>query len=532
MSELRRVGTVLGALALSVAVAVSTPFATLSPTGHYAVATALFAAVLWVTEALPLPVTALCVPVLLTVFGVSPTLGGALAPFADPVVFLLLAGFVLAAALSNHGIDRRIAYRLVARVGTSPRRLVLALMVATAVLSMLISNTATTAMMIPVALGVARSATGAAPAGSEPASVATDGAGSAVGVDTDPDGRTDEPTNMETAALLGTAYAASIGGVGTIIGTPPNAIVVSQLSARLGYEISFAEWLLIGLPVVAVSLPVAWYLLAVRLYPPEVADVSNAREHARTALQSLGPVTPVGRRVVAIVGATAGLWLLGGFDFLFESLLAPTVYTTLFGGEGPSVFGVGHQGVLYFVVVGLAAIPALFLAGGIDWDDVTGIDWGTLLLLGGGLSLADALATTDAVAWLADTVLGPLVGVPIVVLVFVIVVTTILAGELASNTAMAAVLAPLLIDVGPRYADALGTTGDTAAVLLAVTGAVAASFGFALPVATPPNAIAFGTGHVGREQMLRAGSVLDVALAVVVTAVLLGLFAVVWPLVA
>ncbi|MFC7068542.1 SLC13 family permease [Halobaculum lipolyticum] len=516
----RNLAVVAGAVAVAAAVAVGTPFATLSPAGHYAVATALFAAVLWVTEALPLPVTALCVPVLLTVFGVYPSMEPALAGFADPVVFLLLSGFVLAVALSNHGIDRRIAYRLVARIGTSPRRLVLALMVATASLSMLISNTATTAMMVPVAVGVARStAGGGSPGATAAAAPETDG------------GTDGEPTNTETAALLGVAYAASIGGVGTLIGTPPNAIVVAQLSAQLGYEIGFAEWLLVGLPVVAASLPVAWYLLAVRLYPPEVADVSGAREYADAALRDLGPVTPTGRRVVAIAGATAALWLLGGMEFLFADVLPATWYTTLFGGTGASVFGVGHRGALYFVVVGLAAIPALFLAGGVEWTDVQGIDWGTLLLLGGGLALADALSATDAVSWLASATLGPLVGAPVVVLVFAVVVTTVAASELVSNTAIAAVLAPLLIDAGPRYADALGTTGDAAAVLLAVTGAVAASFGFALPVATPPNAIAFGTGRVDRARMLRAGSVLDLVLAVVVTAVLLALFALVWPVV-
>ncbi|MFC6784572.1 SLC13 family permease [Halobaculum halobium] len=515
----RRVDAAVVAVAVAAAgtVALGPGAPSLSPAGRYVLATGVFAAILWVTEALPLPVTALCIPVLLTVFGVYPTLGGALVGFADPVLALLLAGFVLAAALSKHDVDRRIAYRLVARIGTSPRRLVLAVMVATAGLSMLISNTATTAMMVPVALGVARTTVG------KPAEIAQpDGPA-------DQAGNADTPTNVETAALLGTAYAASIGGVGTLIGSPPNAIVVSQLSARLGYDVGFAEWMLVGVPLVAVSLPIAWYLLAVRLYPPEVTDVTGAREHARKQLASLGPVGPVGRRVVAVAAGTAGLWLLGGVDFLFEPLLPGRWYTTLFGGSGESVFGLGHQGVLYYVLVGLIAIPVLFVVDAVEWDDVQSIDWGTLVLLGGGLSLADALARTDAVAWLADTALGPLVGVPIVVLVFTIVVATILVGELASNTAMAAVLAPLLIDVGPRYADALGTSGELASVLLVVTGGVAASFGFALPVATPPNAIVFGTGRVDRSRMLRAGSVLDVVLAVVVTGVLLALFVLVWP---
>ncbi|MFC7137937.1 SLC13 family permease [Halobaculum litoreum] len=519
MTPRRRLGVVVGALGASAAVSLATPFGGLSAVGHYALATAVFAAVLWVTEALPLPVTALCVPVLLTTYGVFPTLGRALDGFADPVVFLLLTGFVLAAALSKHGIDRRIAYRIVLRVGTSPRRLVLAVMVATAGLSMVISNTATTAMMVPVAVGVTAATTDDSP-GAGPGAVGPE-AGDP------PEG----PTNVETAALLGTAYAASIGGVGTVIGTPPNAIVVAQLSATLGYEISFLDWLVVGLPVVVVTLPAAWYLLAVRLYPPREASVGGAREHARAALDALGPLDPVGRRVAAIVAAVAALWLLGGADEAIAPLLSPRVRTTLFGGPGASVFGVGHEGLLDFVVVGLAAIPALFLAGGVEWDDAAGIDWGTLVLLGGGLSLADALASTDAVAWLADAALSPLVDVPVVLLVFAVVLGTVVASELASNTAMAAILAPLLIGAGPRYADALGTTGEGASVLLAVTGAVAASFGFALPVATPPNAIAYGTGRVDRARMLRAGSVLDVVAAVLVTATLLALFAVVWPVV-
>ncbi|GAA0204406.1 SLC13 family permease [Halobaculum roseum] len=525
----RRVDATIVAVAVTAAgvVALGPGEASVSQTGRYVLATGAFAAILWVTEALPLPVTALCIPTALTVFGVYPTLGGALVGFADPVLALLLAGFVLAAALSKHDIDRRIAYRLVARIGTSPRRLVLALMIATAGLSMLISNTATTAMMVPVALGVARTTVGTPLESSGTKADGTYGGNRIEGRPSDGDG--DSPTNIETAALLGTAYAASIGGVGTLIGSPPNAIVVSQLSARLGYDIGFAEWLIVGLPLVAVSLPIAWYLLAVRIYPPEAVDATVAREHARERLASLGPVDPAGRRVVIIAAATAGLWLLGGADFLFEPMLPDQWYTTLFGGAGRSVFGLGHQGVLYYVIVGLVAIPVLFVAGTVEWDDVQSIDWGTLILLGGGLSLADALARKDAVSWLADTALEPLVGVPIVVLVFVIVVATILVGELASNTAMAAVLAPVLIDIGPHYADALGTTGDLASVLLVVTGGVAASSGFALPVATPPNAIAFGTGRVGRVQMLRAGSALDVVLAVVVTVVLLALFLLVWP---
>lgn len=295
----------------------------LSTTGTFALATMVFAAVLWVTEGLPLPATALCVPILLTLFGVFPTMAAALRGFADPIIFLLLAGFVLAEALQKHGIDRRIAYHLILGLGTSPRRLVLAIMSATAFLSMIVSNSATTAMMIPIALGVAHE----------------------IGGENHSTGEDDrQASNLEISLLLGTAYAASLGGVGTLIGTPANAIVVSQLEAYLGYQIGFLDWLVIGLPLVIVSLPIAWYLLAFRLFPPEVTDVSRARQRAEQTLTEMGSLDPAGRRTLGITGITAGLWVLGGLDFLFEGVLPAAWFDTLFSGAG-SIVGVPHQGV-------------------------------------------------------------------------------------------------------------------------------------------------------------------------------------------
>jgi sodium-dependent dicarboxylate transporter 2/3/5 len=499
MTDRTRVAGLLAAVTGTVLVA-TVPISDLSQSGQFALAAMTFAAVLWVTEALPLPVTALLVPVVVTGFGIFPTLGGAFAGFADPVIFLMLAGFALAQALQKHGVDRLVAYRILGALGSSPRRLVLAVMVATAGLSMVVSNTATTAMMAPIALGIGAQVT-----------------------------TTDSPTeaNVGVALLLGTAYAASLGGLGTIVGSPPNAIAVSQLESTIGYRVSFVDWLGVGLPLVAVTVPLTWYLLTHHLYPPQVTDVSAARESARDALAEAGGLTPAGRRVVVVAAATAGLWVLGGLEFLFVDVLPPSVHTTLFGGEGTNVFGArGHRGLLHFTVVGLLAIPALVLSGTTDWDDLAGIDWGTLLLLGGGISLANALAATDATLWLTDATVTLLGDAPILLVVLGLVFVTIAFGELASNTAMAAILAPLLISLGPRYAGALGTGADTASAFLAITGAVAASFGFALPVATPPNAIVFGTGEVTKDQMLRAGVVLDVVMALVGTGLLFGLFVV------
>ena len=518
-----RLLTVAAAVVVTAGVAVVPISGSLTTPGQYAVATMAFAAVLWVTGALPLPVTALCVPVLLTVLGVYPDFTDAVAGFADPVVFLLLAGFVLAEALRAHGVDRRVALAVLVRFGTSPRRLVLGVMVATAMLSMVVSNTATVAMMVPVVLGIVDSVTDLTAVG--PGANAGEEPGGA-------DGEEARASNLQVGMLLGVAYAASLGGVGTLVGTPPNAIVVGQLGELVGREVTFVQWLAVGLPMVVVTLPVAWVLLTYVVYPPEQYDVGRARERAREELNSMGPLSTGGRRTVAVFAATAFLWVLGGLEFLFVGLLPPAWRVTLFGGTGTSLFGTaGHEGVLFYVLVGLLAVPALVVGGAAAWEDLVDIDWGTLLLLGGGISLANALSDTDATRWLAEVTLGPLEGAPVLFVLLAVVALVVAVGELASNTAMAAIVAPLLVNVGPAYAGALGTTAETASVLLAVTGAVAASYGFALPVATPPNAIVFGAGYVERDHMLRAGVLLDVVVVLLTTGLAYLLVLTLWPVV-
>ncbi|WP_380674345.1 SLC13 family permease [Salinigranum sp. GCM10025319] len=520
-----RLFTLVVAVLVVVAVVTAPTPPSLTAGGQFTLATMAFAAILWITGALPLALTALLIPLLLTGFGVYPAFGDAVAGFADPVIFLLLAGFMLAEALQSHGIDRRIALAILVRFGTSPRGLVLGVMVATALLSMVVSNTATVAMMVPVVVGVVGSVTDLTAVDAHDA----DNVHDADNADSTTTGAA-RVSNFQVAMLLGVAYAASLGGVGTLVGTPPNAIVVGQLDDLLGVEITFVEWLAVGLPLVALTLPVAWALLTYVVYPPEPYDVTVARDRAREELRSMGPLSAQARRTVVIFAVTALLWLFGGFEFLFAEYLPSAWRVTLFGGTGESAFGTaGHQGVLYYVVVGLAAVPALVVSGAVAWDELVDIDWGTLLLLGGGISLANALADTQATTWLAEVTLGSLGGAPVVAVLLVVVAGTVLVGELASNTAMAAILAPLLINVGPAYADALGTSAESASVMLAVTGAVAASYGFALPVATPPNAIVFGAGYLRRDHMLRAGALLDGVVILLTTATALVLVRFVWP---
>jgi sodium-dependent dicarboxylate transporter 2/3/5 len=489
----RENGLLVLATALALAVVAAPTPAGLSPAGQAGLAATTFAGVCWLTGALPLSVTALLVPVWLTALGASPSFAAALTGFADPLIFLFLGTFVLADALGRQGVDRRVALWLVAAVGSSPRRVVLALMVATAGLSMLISNTATAALMAPLALGLV--------------SQLTHGPGEGG------DGPAAPRTNLHVAALLGVAYAASIGGVGTLIGSPPNAIVVEALAAG-GVEVSFVDWLVLGLPIVVVTLPLAWVVLVYWLYPPAPpAERGRAQARARELRRELPPLSATGWRVSGVFALVATLWVVGGLDFAVEGLLPPGLFEVLYGGPG-------SEGLLYFPLVGLLAVPALVLVGDTTVEDVAGIDWATLVLFGGGISLANALVRTEATGWLARTVFGAL-DVPTVALVVLVVALAIALSELASNTATAAILAPVLLEVGRSSAP--GAAGLSAGVLLALTGGIAASYGFALPVATPPNAIVFGTGEIGREQMLRAGLVLDAALGLVTAGLLVAL---------
>ncbi|WP_049922940.1 SLC13 family permease [Halopiger djelfimassiliensis] len=496
--------------------------------GQYAIATMFFAAVLWASGALPLAVTALTIPVLLTATGVYDDMDAALAGFADHIIFLFLAGFMLANGIQKYDIDRRIALYTIATMGGSPRRLVLAIMLVTAVLSMWVSNTATAAMMTPIAVGVLTQVLDR----DDLASAETPTA-DARATETAANGGADESvafTNMQVSMLLGTAYAASIGGVGTIIGTPPNAILVSQLNAMLDYEVGFVDWFFVGFPIVVVTLPLVWFLLTYVLYPPRLPDVTEARGVAGQQLAELGPLDPRGKRVALIFAATAGLWMLGGLGEFFEPYLSSVWMSSLFGGEGMTVFGTaGHQGLLYYVLVGVAAVPALVLADTMEWNELVDIDWGTLLLFGGGISLANALADTGATEWMAETVFSRLVGAPIVLVIGAVVLLVIFLTEMTSNSATTSIIVPLLISLGSVFSATLGLTDVSTALFLSVAGAIAASFAFALPVATPPNAIVFGSGYVKQRHMLRTGLILNAVMTAVLTVLIWLLFTFVWP---
>ncbi|WP_343749166.1 SLC13 family permease [Halarchaeum salinum] len=414
-----------------------------------------------------------------------------------------------------------------AKMGGSPRRLIGAVMLVTAFLSMWVSNTATTAMMTPIAVGVLSQVLNRDEIASTGSSSSDDSEAFADGGAV---GSADIFTNIQIAMLLGTAYAASVGGVGTIIGTPPNAVLVGQLNATLGYEIGFLDWMLIGLPVVIVTLPIVWFVLTYVLYPPNISDVSGAREQARQYLEEEGELDPRGKRVAVIFGVTAGLWVLGGLGTFLNPYIPDIWMTTLFGGSGMTIFGLeGHQGLLYYVIVGMVAIPALVLADTMEWEELVDIDWGTLLLFGGGISLAKALADTGTTGWIAETVFSDLTGMPVVIIIAVVVLLVVFLTEMTSNTATTSILVPILLSLGSVFAATLGLTDFKTAIFLSVSGTIAASFAFALPVATPPNAIVYGSGYIKQRHMMRTGVILNLIMTVILTGLIWLLFTFVWP---
>ena len=407
-------------------------------------------AVLWMTEALPLAITALLVPVIAAAMGLA-GVKDSLASFAAPPIFLFLGGFALASALSAQGIDRWLAGKL-AQLGKGKFVPVcLYLFAGTALLSMCVSNTATTAMMIPLALGII-------------SQFRTEGAA---------------PKNTYFL-LLGVAYAASIGGLGTIVGSPPNGIAAKALG------VSFSEWLKIGIPAVIILLPAMVATLHFLLKPSNEGGAIEVKaerfEFTRPRIITL-----------AIFAATALGWIFG------------TPLGKLLGISDTDTW------------VALAAIGLLAATQVVSWQEIqNGTDWGVLLLFGGGLALSAVLGSSGASLFMARLLGGAMGAWPLWAIIMGVVAFVIFLSELASNTATAALLVPIFM------AMALEFDVDAAKLVLPVT--IAASCGFMLPVGTPPNAMVFATGRIPQRSMIRVGFVMDLVFIALITAMSLLLF--------
>lgn len=394
---------------------------------------------LWLTQALDLTVTALLVPLLAALTGLLDA-RSALAAFANPVIFLFLGGFALATALQRHGLDRELATWVMRRAGGHRRRAAWLLFALTAGLSMWISNTATAALMLPLALGLLRR-----------------------------EGEAPDEADIRTDAfiLLGVAYSASLGGLGTLVGSPPNAIAAAEAG------IGFAQWLGYGIPLVLVLLPVMVAILTLALRPRLEGRVELTAAHLPWTRE---------RRLTVFIFLLAGAGWIGG---------APL--SAWLGLKSDSD-----------TLVALSTIVALVATRTLTWTEVErGTQWGILLLFGGGLALGLVMERSGTSAYLAGGIMELMREAPLALLLAVVLTFVVFLSELASNTAVAALLVPLFAGL----AGALGLS----ATALAIAIATAASCGFMLPVATPPNALVFGTGRVPQRLMMRAGLLLNLA---------------------
>ena len=458
-----RVALALGPITFVVVLLLPAP-TSIDPAGWRVAALASWMAVWWLSAAVPLEATALLPIVTLPLLGVAPV-GTVTAAYADPIIFLFLGGFFIAATLERWNLHRRFAIATVRLVGTDARRVLLGFMLASALASMWISNTATAVMMLPIAMAVTGGARG----------------------------------GFSTALLLGIAYACSIGGVATLIGTPPNAILAGAVGTILNQEMDFGSWLAIGLPISIPMFVVCWLLL-VRLFdvggPIEGLERSLEAEHQR-----LGRLGTSERLVLGVFGATALAWVLR----------APkTIGGLRIPGLTDWLPGLSDAGIAIAAALVLFVIPAP--GDGkkalLNWDTARKVPWGILLLFGGGLALAAAFETSGLTEWVGYRLQG-LQGVPFPVVVAITAGLFVILTELTSNTATAALGMPLMAGV----AEGLGL----AALPLMATAALSASMAFMLPVATPPNAIVFGSGAVPPHAMARAGLWLNMAAVGVVS---------------
>ncbi|MHC4099740.1 MAG: SLC13 family permease [Planctomycetota bacterium] len=423
--------------------------------GRVTLAVMAWMAVWWLTEAIDISATALLPIPLLPLLGAA-SVGEATAPYAHPLIFLFLGGFLVALSMQRWGLDRRIALITLRLVGDRPTNMVAGFMLATAVLSMFVSNTATTAMMLPIALSV----------------IVLLGRGT---------GESDAPgsSNFALCMMLGIAYAASIGGIGTKIGTPPNGFVLGFVEDNYGHEIDFATWLTVGLPLVVVFLPITWLLLTRFVYPVPPARIEGARALVHGAYEGLGAVKPGEWVTLIVFAATALAWIT-------RPILARWV-----PGLNDSVI-VMVAAVLLFMI----PVSARRREFTMNWQTAQKAPWGILILFGGGLSLAAAVRR-NGVAELIGNQVSALGDVPPIVLVLAVTALVIFLTELTSNTATTATLVPILAALAPG----LGVHP----YLLIFPAAIAASCAFMMPVATPPNAIVFGSGYMTIPQMCKAG---------------------------
>lgn len=460
--------SLLSGIVLSLAAYLLNPFG-LDATANKAVAVAILMITWWISEALPMPAVALIPLVLLPLFNIS-SMEEVAKAYSNPVIFLFMGGFMIGLAIEKWNLHKRIALRIVQKTGTSGNRIILGFIIATAFLSMWLSNTATAMMMFPIALSV-------------------------IAVMKDHQQQGTSLANFSLTLMLVVAYASNIGGIATIIGTPPNVAFVAFIEKKYNYDIQFVDWMLLCTPIAILLLVALYFILVKWMFPSRISNSTEANQYIHDEIKALGKMSVAEKRVLVIFIGTALLWItkdllnqLGWFklnDSMIALIGALFLFATPAGKKSDDK-------------------PAMLLT----WTDTSKMAWGILLLFGGGIALANSLEQVGVMAQVGQWLAG-FSNMHGLLLVLLIVVICIFLSEVMSNVAQVIVLAPVLASL----ADAL----QLDPLLLGIPMTLAASAASMMPMGTPPNAIVFSSGYIKLKDMIKAGFVMNIISIVLIT---------------
>ena len=484
----QKIGFGLGPILFAIVFFSPTPEG-LTPEGQAVAAVTAWVAVWWMSEAIPIPAASLLPIVLFPLTGALPA-AETTPSYANPLIFLFMGGFFLAMAMQRWGLHRRIALRTIKAVGTQPSRLILGFMIATAFLSMWVSNSATVMMMVPIALAVIY----------QTADLVEE-----TGLDVD---TSEGNFSFGVALMLCIAYGASVGGVATLIGTPPNILFAGQAGELFGETISFAEWMLYGVPISLVGLVAVYGYVTRVAISPQFDELPVGADTIDRQLEDLGSMSTQERMVLVVFVGMAVSWVGASLVDQAGLISVPDDVDTIVAILGAMV--------LFTLPTRTEEGDHTFL---LDWTNAVDIPWGVILLFGGGLAIAAGFGETGLAAWIGEQ-LQYLEGVSMILILLAVVVMTVFLTEFTSNTATTAMLMPILAGV------AVGIGVHPYGLMIA--GATAASFAFMLPVATPPNAIVFGSGYITLPQMARVGIGLNVIGIVLITFVAIAWLPLAW----
>lgn len=463
-------GFILGPI-LFLLVYIVVPETFISPVAYKVLAVAAWIITWWVTDAISFSVTALLPLILFPLLGVM-SAPKAAAPYANPIIFLFMGGFFIALALEKHRLHERIALNLIRLTGTSGNGIILGFMIATAFISMWISNTATAMMMLPIAVSVIKLII------PEKNMLA--------------EGRLSGEQNFALGLMLAVGYAATLGGLATIIGTPPNVVFIGLLNEFNGQQIPFGDWMLVGVPV-SLALIIANYFIVTRiLFPNKLNNVQGSAQLIRTRLAELGPMQKEEKLVLVIFSLTSFFWI---FQQLFNEVI--------FQAEVLNDTNIAMAGGLLMFIVPVNLKEARFI---LHWEDTRNMAWGVLILFGGGLCLAEGMAQAKIIEAVGSWIVSQTEFN--IWFVLLLIVVTVVLSEMMSNVALVNIFIPVVFGIAQGL--------NMNPVLLALPITLAASIGFMFPIATPPNAIVFSSGYIRMKDMVRAGLLLNIVSIIII----------------